>query len=196
MDIFGKHDGEFRRYVNNKQFEQTDSGILFPKAGAVAKGVYTLSVNGGEEEFSENLITTEGLNYLLDVGLHAGTRIDTWYLALYANNYTPTSGLTGSNFAGTAGENTSTTEGYTETTRREWTEGVPASGSISNSGSASRFTFATATSVVIYGAALLSTNVRGGTTGKCLSATKFPASRTFFDTDTFDLTYTLSLSSV
>lgn len=195
ITALNRHMREFRRYAANNQYEQTDSGILFPKAGATLHGTYHLNVNGDDVGDSPNLITTEGLNHLLAVGFNGVAATPTWYLALFHGNYTPVAGLTAANFAASASENTSITEGYSEATRREFNEAAPAAGTVTSAASPATFTFATSSSVTIYGAALLSNSVRGSATGVCMSATRFASPRVFYNTDTFSLGYSVSLTS-
>ena len=191
------HQREFLRHYANHAYETTDDGvILFPKAHAQLSGIYGLQVNDGPIEQSPNLLPDQGIFHMLDVTFHQTTPVATWYLALYGGNYTPTAGLTAANFATTALENTNTAEGYTETTRREWVEGAATGSGANNLNSPALFTFATATSVNIHGAALLSNNVRGTTAGILMSATKFPTVRNFQNGDTFSLTYQVALTSV
>ena len=190
-----KHSSEFRRYLHNNQYEVTDKGIEFARASAVAQGMYFHDVNGEDEQCSPNNITDEGLIYLLSVGLNNGTKLATWYLALYAGNYTPTADLTAASFPATAGEITSNTEGYTETTRRVWTPTAPTTPLIDNLANKAAFTIATASSLTINGAALVSDATKGAVTGKLVSATKFAAARTMYNTDVFNLAYRVQLTS-
>jgi hypothetical protein len=55
------------------------------------------------------------------------------------------------------------------------------------------FTINNTAPMVIYGAALLSSNVKGGTTGTLASAGRFDASRTLYDNDVFQIGYRLTL---
>lgn len=84
-----KHAAEFRRYLRNRQFEVTPQGVVFTRAAAVANGMYFYDTNGEDPGESPNLLPDEGLIYLLSVGLNNGTKLATWYLSLYAANYTP-----------------------------------------------------------------------------------------------------------
>lgn len=189
------HAGEFQRYLNNNQFEVTDSGdVYFAKARATAAGGYLHNVNGGDEQFDPNLLPDEGLLYLLSL-LGAGSKLPNWYLALYAANYTPLAGLTAASFPATASEITSNTEGYTEATRPVWTPTLAATPYIDNLANQASFTIATASSLAVNGAALLSDATKGAITGKLISATKFSATRTLYDTDVFNLAYRVQLTS-
>lgn len=190
-----KHAREFKGYINKHQYEVSDEGILFPKASAMVFGEYIHSVNGGDERIDSNLLPTEGLNHLLDVTLVAATPATIWYLALFSGAYTVVAGLTALTFTSAATEITSNTEGYSETTRRTWTPGAVAAGAVDNTASKANFTIATATSVTIRGAALLSSNVKGGTAGKIMSAARFSSDRIQYNADVFSLGYRVRLQA-
>jgi hypothetical protein len=191
-----KHRAEFARYMANKQYEVSDEGIYFPKAGAVAKGVYTHDVNGSDVRIDSNLVTTEGFNHILDVVLHDASKISTWYFAMFTGNVTPLVTWTAANFTANATELTSNTEGYSESVRQTFVESAASAGAINNTASKAAFTIATATSVIVRGAALVSSNTKGGTTGTLYSAADFsaPGDRSVVNGDTLTVTYTLSLA--
>lgn len=196
-----RHAPEFRRALRNHKWEATDDGgVLFPEQKAIAHGYFTISQNGGPDELSRNMLVTEGLNKILDVHYYAQTQITTWYLALFTGNVSVVSTWTAANFTANATENTSTTEGYTNATRPAFTPyAAAASGSISNmDGSGSGkvvFTFATASSVVVRGCAMLSTNARGGTTGVLNSASRLSVDKTLTSGETLAVGYTVGLTS-
>src|SRR5574338_267855 len=192
-----RHAPEFRRALANHKWEATDDGgLLFPEQRAIARGYFTLSVNGGPDELSPNMLVTEGLNKILDVHYRAQTPITAWYLALFTGNVSVASTWTAAN----ATENTSTTEGYTNATRPAFTPYAAASaGSISNMDGSGNgkvvFTFATASSVTVRGCAMLSTNTRGGTTGTLNSASRLAVDKTLTDGETLAVGYTVGLTS-
>lgn len=191
-----KHAAEFGRMLRNHQYEFTDDGdILFARAAAIAQGGYVHDVNGLDERFDKNLLPDEGLIYLLSVGLNNGSKLATWYLSLYAANYTPLAGLTAASYPATASEITSNSEGYTESTRQVWTPTAPTTPLIDNLANKAAFTIATASSLAVNGAALLSEATKGAVTGKLASATKFAATRTLYNTDVFNLAYRVQLTS-
>ena len=64
-----KHAREFKGYLDKHQYDVTDEGILFPKAGALASGEYFYDSNGANPESTANLLPTQGLNYLLETSL-------------------------------------------------------------------------------------------------------------------------------
>ncbi len=190
-----KHAGEFGRYLRNNQFEITGDGIAFPKAMAIAQGGYLHDVNGLDEQFDPNLLPDEGLVYLLSVGLNNGAKLAAWYLSIYSGNYTPLAALTAASYPATAAEITSSSEGYTEATRPVWTPTAPTTPLIDNLANKAAFTIATASSLTVNGAALLSEATKGAVTGKLISATKFATARTLYNTDVFNLAYRVTLTS-
>lgn len=191
-----KHAQEFKGRLDNHDYELSDEGILFPKAGVQIVGEYFVSSPGYEDSIEKNLIPTEGLNHLLMVTLKDTAKLNTFYLALYSGNYVPAAALTAANFASTATEITSPTEGYSESVRQTWTPAAASGGMIDNVASKATFTIETATSVTVRGAALLSSNVKGGTAGVLISAARFSQDRVQYDTDAFTLGYRVRLTSV
>jgi len=95
-----------------------------------------------------NLVTTEGRNYLLDVGFKSGGAFATWYISLYEDDYTP------------AAVDTYAVPGFNETTaydeanRVTWQAGAVAAAEVSNSANKASFTFNATKN--IYGGALVS----------------------------------------
>lgn len=190
-----RHSAEFNRYLANNQYEVTGEGIAFPKAGATAVGLYAHDINGGEVTIDKNMLVDEGLLYLLQVGLTPRAKLPNWYLALNGNNVAPSAGLKGAAYAATAGEITSQTEGYTEATRQLWNPDTNISGKaeLLNATNRATFTMATASEVKIYGAALLSGNVRGSVADTLVSMVRFANPRTGYDTDKFNLSFRVAL---
>lgn len=187
------HVEEVRGFVESGDFKMTDGGVLIHNA-IMARGRYYHTVNGLDEQVDDNLIVSEGILYLLEAGLGTNTTIGTWYLALYTGNATPTAAWTAANFASNATESTNNADGYSESTRQTWVAGAAAAGKIGNLASRADFTIATPTTVTVYGAGLLSSNVKGGTTGTLVSASRFATERTLNDTDVFSLGYEVELT--
>ena len=198
-----KHRAEFRRALNNHQYEVSDEGIYFPKQHAIAAGVYIHDVNGLDERIDKNLLTREGMVHMLDTEFHDGTKVSTWYIKLFSGNYTVVDTWAGANFKDDAAEIYSNTEGYSETTAPAYVEaaavGATNSASISNAASKAAFTIVRTTdpaaALSVWGAALSSVSTKGGTTGTLMSASKFAAVRTLYNTDVFNVAYSLTLSS-
>lgn len=190
-----RHATEFSKAIDGNKYEMTESGVYIPGAKVTLSGVYIHGVNGTDWREDGNIVVNEGLLDILSVYLKSGTQKTAWYLSLFGTNYTPVAALTAATYPATAGEITSTSEGYTGSVRKTWTGGTPASNLVDNTASMAVFTIATATSLVVYGAGMHSVDTRGATTGVLLSASKFSAARTLYDTDLFNLSWRLTLTS-
>lgn len=140
-------------------------------------------------ETVHNIIPEAGRNHILDVVLHAGQQVTTWYVGLFEGNYTPISSNTAANFPGLATECTA----YDEPTRREFTEAAASGGSITNSANRAEFTFNA--SKTIYGAFLTSVATKGATTGTLLSAVRFGTAKTMAAEEILRVAGSLSLTS-
>lgn len=189
-----KHKREFAADLERGAFEVTEAGVLFPTKSVLIGGEYFHAVNGGDLRVDKNLIVDQGILYILGSALGATSKITPWYLALYSTAISPAAGWTAANFAATAGEITSTTEGYSGSTRPTWNPAAPASNQIDNLASLASFNIVCTTSVTINGAALLSANTRGATTGTLVSAGRFASARTLFNGDVFQLGYRVTLA--
>lgn len=190
-----RHAGEFSHALATHQYDQTPEGIFFPAAKVMACGMYIHDVNGQDERIDRNLLTDEGLTHMLAVVLGNAAKLSQWYLALYSGAISPAAGWTAANFAATANEIVSGTEGYSETTRRVFQPGTATSNTIDNTANKAAFTIVTASSLTVQGAALLSDNVKGGTSGILVSATRFTTPRVLQNTDIYNVGYRVVLTS-
>lgn len=186
---------EVSKALAQGDFQVTDDGILFPRQGILAQGEYFGRVNGGIwEKEGDNLITTEGLAHILNVALGTTAKPAGYFLALFSGAAAPAANWTAAGFAATANEITSMSEGYTAATRPTWTPGTATGGSIDNLTTVASVTIATAASLNVTGAALLTNSTRGGTGGVLVSASKYAATRTFHNNDNYDIGYRLNLT--
>lgn len=171
---------------------KSESGLLIPNRLQVG-GKYTGQIiRAGKviDEFEEsNIVVNEGLNSLLDVYFHGGTQITTWYLGIFEANYTPVSTVTAATIASASTESTA----YTSATRPEYVEAAASGQSITNS--ANRASFVFNASKTIYGAFLISSSTKSGTTGTLFSAAQFSSSKSVQTDDELLLTYTFSAAS-
>lgn len=190
-----RHAAEFLAALRSHKYERTALGVFFPAAKVEARGLYVHDVNGADVRMDPNLLTDQGLTHMLATEFGSGSKISAWYIALYAGNISPAANWTAANFAGTASEITSTVEGFTETTRQAFTAGAAAANQIDNTAAKTAFTIASASQLNINGAALLSDNVRGSTSGVLASATKFSSTRVLSAGDVFNCGYRVSLTS-
>lgn len=179
-----KHAGEFKGYLDNHQYEVSDEGIEFPRAKVMIFGEY-------EDNYgvTPNLVPTEGLNHILMVALSNTAKLNNFYLALYSGNYTPTSSLTAANFAATATEIVSGSEGYSNATRPAWVPTITAAGVMDSYTNKAVYNIVTATQVTVRGAALLSNPVKGAGSGVLISAAKFAQDRIEYNGNSYGLGY-------
>lgn len=190
-----RHAGEFLSALRNRKYERTPEGLYFPAAKVMAAGCYVEDVNGEDERQHKNLLTDQGLTHMLGVTLGGTSKISAWFIAPYANSVNPAATWTASNFPATAGEITSNTEGYSETTRQAFTPGAAAANMIDNVASKAAFTIVTASTLTIAGAGLMSANVKGDTGGVLVSATRFSSARILNNGDVWNCGYRVQLSS-
>lgn len=189
-----KYQKDLRRFIRDGDYEVTEGGILVHSA-IMARGTYVHSVNGGQDEQRDhNLIPTQGIAHILAVIFGATAKITTWYLALQGGNVTPAAGWTAANYAANASEINNSLQGYTEATRQAFVPGAVSGGKIGNLASRAVFTIAASTPLSIYGAALLSSSTRGGTTGVLASASRFATTRVQNNGDTFECGYEIELT--
>lgn len=133
-------------------------------------------------EEKDNLITTEGLNHILDTTFHGSTAVGTWYIGLKGSG-SPTSADTLASH-GTWSE----VSGYSGS-RKAWTEGAASGGSMTNASSVDFSINATAT---VAGAFLASAT--SGTTGTLYGIVDFTAARSVLSGDTLQITVTVTAS--
>ncbi|ENX57657.1 MULTISPECIES: hypothetical protein [Acinetobacter] len=177
------------------RFEETENGLYFPDQGLAAHGEYFDRVNGGEWQTTKNLVVNEGLAHLLNVALGSKAKPAGYYLALFSGATAPAANWTAANFATVAAEIVSLTEGYTNATRPQWTPADTNTNSIDNFASVAKVTIATSSQLTVTGAAMLTSSVRGGTSGALISASKYTAARTFQDGDEYEIGYRLSFTA-
>lgn len=192
-----KHRREIATALSNGHYELTDGGVLI-KAGidALATGVYVHSVNGGQDLREDpNLLVDEGILHMLNVAFGATAKTANWYLALFANQINPAANWTAGNFAATAGEITSGTEGYSNATRPIFTSAPAAAGQITNLAAKAAFNIVCTTSLNVEGAALLSNSGKGSASGVLASASRYNATRTLYNGDVYEVGYGVSLSA-
>lgn len=136
----------------------------------------------------KNLVTNEGLNYLLDAGLSGATPDTTWFVLL-------TDGSPSVNAADTLASHAGWTEvtAYDESNRVAWTDGGVSSQSVDNSGSPAQFTISS-DSTTVGGAGLAGVNT--GTSGVLYAVGAFTAGdKSLDDDDTLDVTATFTAAA-
>lgn len=177
------------------RFDVTEDGLYFPRQSVLASGEYFDRVNGqGAWARKPNRIVKEGLVHILNVALGTTPKPAGYYLALSSGSTTPADSWTAANYAAVAGEIVSMTEGHTGAMRPAWTPNASASASIDNMAAVASLTIATSGVLNVTGAALLTNNVRGGTSGVLISASLYAAPRTFQSGDMYELGYRINLT--
>lgn len=197
-----RHGGEIIDWFRRGDWHRSDEGIIL-RNRAVIRGTYYDGRNGNPDtvQASPNLLPTAGILSILNIAFGSTSKHTAFYFALFSGAVDPAATWTGANFATNASEITSTSEGYTETTRPEWepdaaesTTPAPA-GLINNDTNKASFTIATASTLTVTGGALIANdNTRGGTTGVLMSATRWATARVYNDAETVNLAYEISLS--
>lgn len=174
--------------------QHSDSGLLVPESTIEARGEYHCQIvrNGVviDEWTEKNLVTNEGLNSLLNIMFNSAAQITTWYTGVFEGNYTPTNSVTAATIASAATECTA----YTSSTRPEYTEAASTAQYTTNAANRASFVFNAAKT--IYGAFLVSSNTKNGTSGVLFSAARFGTSKAVESGDELLLTYGFSASSV
>lgn len=175
-------------------FERNKSGLLVPKQKILGFGRYEGKIFDKkgrlkEEFIDENLVVNQGLNDMLAVYLQGGAQKSSWFMGIFQGNYAPVPTDTAANWAANATE----CSNYTNATRPSWTPAAPAAQSITNSAAPATFTFNA--TVTIFGAALVSNNVIGGTTGTLFSEAAFQSPKAVESGDQLLLTYSFTAAS-
>lgn len=113
------------------------------------------------------MITNQGLDYVLDVAVHNGTKVGTWYVGLIRDdNYTDLA--PGDTLSSHAGWEEATE--YSETARQEWIEGSASGQSTTN---ATEVTFTINATQTFKGFFVASSSTKSGTTGTLLATSLF-----------------------
>lgn len=169
---------------------RSPGGLMVP-AHAVGEWHLVVRDEHGEiidERSWENIVVTEGKNYLLSAGLDGGSPITSWYLALLAGSPTVAAGDTMASHAGWT-----EVTAYSEANRQAWTGGTASGGSIDNSGSVASFTI-NANGTTVGGAALVSDNTKGGSSGTLYAAGAFSGGNLTLNAgSTIEITATFSV---
>lgn len=177
------------RALEKGNFEETESGIVFPESGAKAAGRFVLNKRGEPEEYSDNEVVGEALTYLLGAALYGSTPTSNWYIAIFSGDVTVQSTWNASNFASNATEITA----YTSGTRPAWTPTAPAAGVISSFSAKTSFT--ANASITVRGAGVLSDSSKGSISGTLLAASRFATDKSLADTEILDVGYQLQLTA-
>jgi hypothetical protein len=193
-----RHAPEIARALRSNKFEIGDQGLLVPSAKIFVSGLYSVRTRTRDGatpwEDHPNLLPTEGIKWMLD-NLIAATGVAA-YISLYASAISPAANWTAASYPATASEITSGSEGYSEGARQLWNAAAAADpGTKDNYSTPSVFTIVTASTLSVNGVGLHTVSTKGATTGKLISSTRFGSTRSFSNTDEFDVKYRLTITS-
>ena len=184
----------FKQDISEGNILREGNAVIGKRSGIRAVGEYRDYANGKLLGITPNIVPDQALNYLLNSGVRGATQQTSWFMALFSGTTIPANTLTAGTFAATQNEITSNTEGYTEAARPSWTTVDSTVQELTNAASLASFTIATATSLTVRGAAILSDSVRGGTTGVLLTAATYASPRILNNGIIYDVTYLLRLT--
>jgi hypothetical protein len=186
---------EFEKAIRNHKYDLHESGLFLPKQGVIIGGVFEHDVLRNGEwlgvQRDHNLMVTEGLKYILSAALNDGTKVATWYVALFKGDYTPVATLTAATFASAATELTEYDNVSVHPTYADDAVTSTAPILVTNSTKAQ---FTISATVTAYGAALVSVSTRPTPTSgnTLLCASRFSAARSLVDNDELYITYTIT----
>lgn len=184
-------DKQLARAILDGRFEETELGLFVPSERMLVQGRFQYHKQGELDEVSDNLVVTEGLNYLVGVALKAVTPATNWYIGIFSGDVTVQATWTAANVATNATEITA----YDEVTRGAWTGGSVAAGAVNSYAAKAEFT-ADQDAVVVRGAFMVSNSAKGGTGGTLLGASKFPSAKGLDTGEVLSVGYGLQLTPV
>ena len=176
--------------LDDGAFELSEDGILIPSLRVLAQGKFVFNKRGEPEEFSDNLVVTEGLNYILGAALRGVTPVSNWFIAIFGGDVTVGAAWTAANFTSNATELTA----YTASARPAWSPAVVAGGVITSF--AAKAEFVANSTITVRGAGLLSASAKSATTGTLVAASRFTTDKGLADGEILDVGYQLTLTPV
>jgi hypothetical protein len=194
MDMH-KHHRELAGALRDDRFDVSEGGVVL--MGAVrAQGVFDEYVNGVLVASHTNRVVDQGFVDILNTYFHTTNKKAGFYVALFAGAVTPAANWTAASFPATASEITSGSEGYTQSTRPVFTVAAAATPQIDNYASKAAFTIATASTLNVNGAAILSEPTKGSTSGVLVAAARYANTRQLQNGDSYEVGYRFVFSAV
>ena len=178
------------RAIADGRFEETELGLFVPSERSLVKGMFCYGKRGEEMEYSDNLVVTEGLNYIVGVALKGVSQVANWYIAPFSGAVTVQASWTAANFTAGAAEVT----GYSSATRPVWTGGAVATGAVDSF--AAKAEIAATAGITIRGAGMISNSAKSATTGTLLGASRFGSDKVLDTGEILDIGYGLTISAV
>jgi hypothetical protein len=196
--------------MSRRNFHKSASGLLLPDASIITPkiieslesvrggGVFQLLHQRGSDfdQWSDpepNIVVDTGLVYQAGVALLASvSKITSWYVSAYKNNYSPVAGDTGAltNFTEIVYSGTD----VSQSARPAYTGAAGATaGTLDNAASLAELTITNATPYNVYGSFVVSAS--SGTGGTLFSAALFSGGREVQNGDTLYLKYSYALAN-
>ena len=186
---------DVRRAISNRKYEKSEEGIYFPGSKVIGNGVFIEYINGQEVGVNKNKLVDQGLVHLLNVVLGAESKQAAWYVPLFSGNVSVAANWTAATFTSQASEIVSTTEGYTGANRPTWTGTTATTPTMNNNAAPALYTIASAGTLTVRGAALISSQARGATTGVLWAASRFANDRSLQNADEYGIKYATTFTS-
>jgi len=186
---------DFSKALRGGKYEKTEGGVLLPKSMIEARGEYVEVLNGEVVGFHRNMVVDQGFVDILNTYLGATAKKSGFFVALFSGAVTPAANWTAATFSSAASEIVSGTEGYTEATRRPWTPAAASTPQMDNYAAKATFTIATAATLNVNGAALLSDSAKGSTAGVLVSAARYANTRQLQNGDNYEVGYRITFSA-
>jgi hypothetical protein len=179
------------------RFEASVVNSALAAAHTKVGGVFTVEcydANGQlkwKDDF-HNLVVNQGLADMNNKYFTGTTYTATWYIGLINNSPSPTlaAGDTAAQIGGSNGWAEFT--GYSQSNRPTLSFGSSTSADPSVISTASAAAFSITSTATIYGAFVVSTNTKSGTSGVLFSEGAFAATRSVVNGDTLNVSYSLS----
>jgi len=156
-------------------------------------GVFTMDCYDADgnlkwSESAHNIVTNEGLDNILEEYFKGSAYTALWHAVPIDVITAPAAGDT---YANTMSDANEEFIGYSEGTRQVWTPGTVSSASVSNT--AAKATYSITATATIYGAAMVDTVTKGSAAAGILYCrADFASSRAVVNTDTLEITYTVT----
>jgi len=183
-------DQKLKHALDDGAYEHTEEGLLVPALRLMAQGKFCYHKRGEPEEFSDNLVVNEGLDYILGAALRGVTPVSSWFIGIFSGNVSVAASWDASNFTSNATELTA----YSSATRPAWTPAAVSGGVITSF--SAKAEFEATSSITVRGAGLLSSSVKSGTTGTLIAASRFSADKSLAEDEILDVGYQLTLTPV
>jgi hypothetical protein len=183
-------DKGIRDQLRAGRYDRTDDGLYVPEKNVLVQGVFCYNIRGQEEEFSRNIVVTQGLNYVLQAAISDTAPIANWYIALFTDDVTPLAGWTAATWRGLSTEWTN----YDEATRGAWTTAAVSSGGTDSFANKASFT-SSGDAQTVRGAVLVSASAKNADTGILLAASRLSSDKTLATGEILDVGYGIQLTA-